>query len=231
MKIVSAFITIILSIVTFNAYAWSLWEMNGAKMNVNGKDIRVASVKKIGDGHVFYAKDKELEKGVYVICTNDFASADVLPRTTALVRDYLRSRGLNVVDKIEDSSIALKFEVWDLNIDKDAPTPGNQPVNQPNNAAATVATQAIATKALGVVAGASYGMQSGHYEGTSIVFRSQTIVDPTPEKMGIDSEKFSREQIGIEAHTAEKQSDPKTTTADLLTVMAKAWADRYFVKN
>jgi hypothetical protein len=223
--------TILTCAVTFNVHAWSMWEINGAKMDINGKDIRVASVKTIGNGHVFHAKDKELEKGVYVICTQDFTSSDVLPHTTALVRDYLRTRGVNVVDKIEQSSVALKFEVRDLNIDKGTATPENQQTEYSNNAAATVATQAVLAKTVGVVAGLSYGMSSGHYEGDEMVFSSLSIFEPTPEKIGFDSEKFSRDQNGVTARTAVKQSDSKTTTADLLTLMAKVWADKYFVKN
>jgi hypothetical protein len=76
-----------LSIVTLNAHAWSMWELNGAKMDIDGKDIRVASVKTDGSDHVFHRHDAEFEKGIYVVAVVNESSIESLPKTTTLIRE------------------------------------------------------------------------------------------------------------------------------------------------
>lgn len=64
-----------------------------------------------------------------------------------------------------------------------------------------------------------------------IALTSQGISDPTYENLGQKAKDFSKETDGVTARTAVKKSDPNTTTADLLMLMTKVWADKYFVKD
>lgn len=44
MKIFVSVLTALALSLSQSAGAWSLWEINGAKMDIDGKDVRVASV-------------------------------------------------------------------------------------------------------------------------------------------------------------------------------------------
>lgn len=239
MRVFSVALMILMSTVSFSARAWSLWEMNGAKMNIDGKDIRVASVNKTAADRVFHSKDPEFAKGVYVVGVWYGSSSESLPRSTALILDYLRSRGMKVVDKPDDSALAIKFEVGDLNIDgvtlkSELDVPGAKNLqDQGFDIAAKAATIDVIAKTSGAFAGAvAYAGAGGyHYSGDELTLRATLIPDPTLDKLGIDSDKFAKGADGVTARTAVKQSDPNTTTADLLTLMTKVWADKYFVKD
>lgn len=238
MKIMLILLAVFMS--TVNAHAWSLWEINGAKMMIDGKDIRVASVKTEGDGHIFHSRDKELENGVYVIATLTESSSEVLPFSTALIRDYLRSRGLNVVEKAEGSALAIKFIVRDLSVDGNPANLSNEPNKQAtswSSQGAAIVTDVAAAKLAANLAGTAtgalaHGMSGGfHYKGNELALNSVSIVDPTDEKLLMYISKYVRDKNGITARTAQNKSDPNTTVADLLTLMTKAWADKYFVKD
>ena len=236
----------LVSALTSNAHAWSMWEISGAKMDIDGRDIRVASVDQIGNEHVFHSKDPEFQQGVYVIAVWYGSNPQSLPKTTAFLRDYLRSRGMNVVDTPVGSPLALKFEVRDLNIDgvttatirsgtEDSKTSAAQGdlSAQGTDLAIKAGTINLITKTSGAFAGAmAYGAASSyHYVGDELALRAEIIPDPAYEKLGDDSYKFAKEMDGITARTAVKQSDPKTTTGDLLTLMSRVWVDKYFVKD
>lgn len=238
MRISSILLAVLMSVNTLNAHAWSLWELNGAKMDIDGKDVRVASVNTFGSSHIFHSKDKEFEKGVYVVATIDESSSQGLPRTTALIRDYLRSRGVNVADKPDGCAIGVKFAVFDLNIDSSSATPGSQPDGKSKSLsdnAVDLVTQAgltrLAFKLNGATGVLTYGLSQGHYEGAELKLNSISIVEPAYDKLGVDAVKFAREKNGITARTSVENSDPKTTTADLLILMVKVWADKYFVRD
>ncbi len=246
MRFLSVAFAIFMSVVALNARAWSMWEISGAKMNIDGKDIRVASVNQIGNEHVFHSKDPEFQKGVYVVAVWYGSNPQNLPRTTAFLRDYLRSRGMNVVDQPDGSPIALRFEVRDLNIDgvstatiqSDTPDNKNSSTHENLSAQGTdlaikAGTIDLITKTSGAFAGAmAYGAASSyHYEGDELMLSAEIIPEPTYDKLGENSDKFAKEMDGITARTAVKRSDPKTTTGDLLTLMSRVWADKYFVKD
>jgi hypothetical protein len=245
MRIMSVALAILMSVVTCNAGAWSMWEISGAKMDIDGKDIRVASVNQIGNEHVFHSKDTEFEKGVYVVAVWYGSNPQSLPRTTAFLRDYLRSRGINVVDQPDGSPVALRFEVRDLNIDgvstatiqSDTPVASSSThenlAAQGTDLAIKAGTIDLITKTSGAFAGAmAYGAASSyHYEGDELMLSAEIIPEPTYDKLGENSDKFAKEMDGITARTAVKRSDPKTTTGDLLTLMTRVWVDKYFVKD
>ncbi len=235
----AATVSLFVSALSASAHAWSLFEINGTKMDIDGKDVRVMSVQLNGDNHVYHSHD--FDKGVYVIATVWSSSAESLARTTALIRDYLRSRGVNVVDKIEGAAFALKFEVQELNIDGISTTaPGAGSTGQGKSLSDQGAD--LATKAAIVGAAVKFGNSmsglaayggatTAHYSGTELTLSSRGIVDPTTAKLGENVSEFTRENDGVVAYYKAKHSDPNTTTGDLLTVMTKAWADKYFVKD
>ena len=241
MKILSITFAALMFAVIPDANAWSLWEINGAKMDIDGKDIRVAGIHTVGSGHIFHSNDKELENGVYVFATKNSSSNEILPHTTARIRDYLRSRGFNVKDKPDGCALAIKFEVSDLSIDGSSVAAGDQSVGlsqsppdpSGSNLAGQVSAGVLATRMSGPLSGAiAFGMAgSWHYVGDALELNSVSIVDPTLDKLGQDSARFVRDTNGITARTAPKKTDPNTTTADLLTLMTKAWADKYFIKD
>ncbi len=234
-------------VLPINAHAWSFWEISGAKMDINGKDVRIASVNRRTDGHIYHSNEEAVKKGVYLVAIGDIPGAPeqhvVLPSTTKLVRDYLKSRGLNVADKLEGSGLAWRISVANLAIDDanavltEGKTPAGSLGDHVASVSADVATQEVLKKTIlpnAVVMPGSYsGLTSGggHYEGTELTFTCIAISNPTDEKL-LNLEDISEDHLDeINAWTAVKDSDPYTTKADLLTVLTKAWADNYFVKD
>lgn len=239
----SLFVITLLSILTSTAQAWSMWELNGAKMDIDGKDIRVASVKTVGDDYIFHSKDATQQSGIYVVATLNESSSQSLPRTTSFIREYLKSRGFNVSDKPDGCSKGIKFYVSDLNIDDPSTNLAVEESAQPkslsdlstdltNTAISLEGAKAVA-KINGVFVGAlAFSLsQPGHYEGNELVINGSIFDEPTYEKMGENSFQYIKERDGITARTSAKNSDPNTTTADLLTLMTKVWVDKYFVKD
>lgn len=228
----------LLAFSALDASAFSFWEISGAMMDLDGKDIRVASVDTTGHKHVYHATDKELAHGVYVVATATGDGTQVLPNTTALIRDYLRSRGMNVVDKPDGAGLAIKFVVGSLSIDTPPPAAGQPAAHGPGVAkgAELVLDAGLVhhiTQTAGTFSGvlAYEGASSGHYEGTALSLSSYGVLDPTAAKLGASAEDAARDKMGVTAHTAPKKSDPHTTVADLLTLMTKVWADKYFDKG
>ena len=231
-----------LSIVTLNAQAWSMWELNGAKMDIDGKDIRVAGVKTDGSDHVFHRHDAEFEKGIYVVAVVNESSIESLPKTTTLIREYLRARGFNVADKPEGCDLGLKFQVHDLNID-DATALVYQSeertaslvdlsTNVANQAMAVNMAERLAKASINFAGPLAAAMSSGgHYTGNELILSSESIASPTYEKLGSDTAKYVRDKNIVTARTAVKQSDPNTTKVDLLMLMTKVWADKFFVND
>ncbi len=230
-----------------NAHAWSFWEISGAKMNINGKDVRIASVNKRTDGHIYHSNEDAVKKGVYLVAVGDTSDNPqrhvVLPNTTKLIREYLKTRGLNVVDKLEGAGLAWRISVANLAIDDanalltEVSTPAGSLGEHVASVGADVATQEVLKKTIlpnAVVMPGSYsGLTSGggHYNGTELTFTSFAISNPTDEKL-LNLEDITEDHLDeITALTAVKDSDPNTTKADLLTVLTKAWADIYFVKD
>jgi hypothetical protein len=236
------------SVLSINAHAWSLWEISGAKMDINGKDIRIASVNRRTDGFVYHSNDELVKKGVYLVVVASIPGTSptqhvVLPNTTKLIRDYLNTRGVNIVDKLEGSGYAWQVSVANLAID-DANTQLTEIKAQSGSlgdhvlsVGGDVAGQELVKKTIlpnAVVMPGSYsGLTSGggHYEGTELTFTSIAISNATDEKL-LNLDDITEGHLDeITARTAVKDSDPNTTKADLLTVLTKAWADIYFVKD
>ena len=105
--------------------------------------------------------------------------------------------------------------------------------DQGTDLVAKASTIALIAKTSGAMAGvAAYGgAGSAHYSGNELTMSGEIVADPTYDKMGDDTIKYVQDKDVITAYTAEKQSDPKTTTGDLLLLMTKVWTDKYFVKD
>lgn len=234
MRRLSTMLALMLAAVALDANAFCVLRCSQEHMNIDHKLVYVDAIKQTGTARVFKSTDPELVKGVYVVVTRDTDKDTILPETTKVVRHILGYYGMKVVDKPEDATLELKFDIKNLALENAQAQ--NNTGDSLGKEVAVVGVEHAALKAAASIPGGAVtvlGVASttgGHYEDF-LAMNAEIIPLPISGGAATDVSKSANGFDGFTAITRKGMTDPNATPVDLLLLMTKVWKDKYFVKE
>ena len=200
------------------AHAWGY-----EKLEIDGKQVRISGVK-AGDEYGDYViQPRDAEGGIYVVAAWNLGSKEILPSTTAVIRQYLASKGFKITDKLEGASMAIRFSVDGANC--------NEGIAQgPENAGSVVANGVIGAGVANAIGGTTAGMTMLLGSGgrsrdvIDLELTGHIVLNPTVDPMKDEFSKTIQHSDKLVAHYTTKD---KSTTADVLKIMTDQWIKHY----
>lgn len=207
--------------ISTSSMAWSLFEINGEKLEINGKMVRVFSKDSTGE-HIFSSKD--VANGLYVVAVDSSAKTNILPMSTKVIRDFLSAKGIKIVETPDAASLGIKFVVSGLNVDESNVLPGQ--VDYKGNAMERVAGAAVVNNVAGSLAGsmALFANSTGHIVGTPLKL-SGLVIQSDAQGAGGESPDV------VTGYSGDKGDDLNASIEDLLKVMTNFWLKKFYVED
>lgn len=228
-KIPVLFFVLAASLISSSSMAWSLFEISGERLDIDGKMVRIYGKDSEGD-YIYHSKSNEMDGGIYVIAAAAPFALNPLPKTTEVIRAFLASKGFKIAEKPEGAARGIKFVVSGINLDwnNGQPAEGNS-----GNAAGQLATaevvRSVAGSAMGIIAYGAGG--SGHYNGTPLKLVGSSIANPTDEDMRVAFSDYAEHPDTVTAYSGNTGDDLNATTEDLLKVMTNYWLKKFFIED
>lgn len=217
-KISSLVFVFAISLISTSSMAWSLFEINGEKLEIDGKTVRVFSKDATGE-RIF--SSKEVANGLYVVAVDSSSKTSILPRSTKVIRDFLSAKGIKIVENQEAASLSLKFVLSGLNVDESNSLPGQ--VDYEGHAVEQVAGAAVVNNVAGSLAGsmALFANTSGHIVGTPLKL-SGSVIQPDAQGAAGASPDV------VTGYSGDKGDDLNASIEDLLKVMTNYWLKEFY---
>lgn len=208
----------VLCTLSAGAHAWGY-----EKLEIDGKQVRISGVK-AGDEYGDYViQPKDTIGGIYVVAAWNLGSKNILPNTTAVIRQYLASKGFNIADKLEGASMAIRFSVDGANCDEGI-------AQGADNSGSVVANGVIGAGVANAIGGTTAGMTMLLGSGgrprdvIDLELTGHIVLHPIIDPMSDEFTKNIQHSDRLVAHYTTKD---KSTTADVLKIMTDQWIKHY----
>jgi hypothetical protein len=209
-------LVLLMGVFSTGAHAWGY-----EKLKLEGRNVRISDIKAGDDYGKYIIQPNDVGGGIYVVAAWNLSSTEILPNTTKVIREYMASKGLKIADKLEGSSIAIRFAIDGVNCDT-APAQSGQ-----SNSDAALIAGAARAAIDGLQAGLfQYGISQGGKNKDFIYLdiTGHIIFKPSEDLMHPD---FYKKIDHSDQMLAAYNKSDKSTAEDVVRVMVDQWMKNY----